>query len=595
MPAGTNPATNNVTGAGEVKGQDNTRTKLEVLRSELETKRSSYISHWRTLGNFITPRRPRFTTTDANKGGSRTNNIIDDTATDAASTLAAGMMSGITSPARPWFKLTTPDPQLANSANVKAWLEEVAERMQTVFLRSNLYNVLPIAYSDIGTFGTSAIFVEEDFDDVVRFYPMPIGSYYLATDRKGNVDTFFREYRMTVRQIVDEFGRHNGPRDEDIDWTNISSNVKNQYERGIREQEYDIYHVIKPNSEYDPTRGGSEFKKFISIYYEAGKGENSNLPASDLANKFLRQRGYDFFPVLAPRWEKTGEDVYGSNCPGMRSLGNVKQIQVMERRGAQAIHKMIDPPMTGPSSLKSSKTSILPGDITYSDERDGQKGFRPAHEIRFPLDMLEAKEEQIRRRIERAWYVDLFLMLARMDNSREITATEIAERKEEKILALGPVLEQLNQDLLDPLINIVFAFMVRQDLIPAPPPELEDVQLKVEYISVMAQALKQAGLANMDRFAAFVQNAATVMPDALDKINIDKMIDEYAKALGVPEGVLRTDEEVGQIRDLRAQFAQKQAEAQQARENAAAARDMAAADMSGDNALTRVADEAAAA
>ena len=172
-------------------------------------------------------------------------------------------------------------------------------------------------------------------------------------------------------------------------------------------------------------------------------------------NKILRKSGFDIFPVVAPRWEITGEDVYGTMCPGMVAIGDVKMLQTLQKRKSQAIEKIINPPMIGPAALKSVKTSILPGDITYSDEREGRAGFRPIHEINFPVGDVSNDIREVQFMIRRAFYEDLFLMLATSDR-RQITATEIDERKEEKLIALGPVLEQLNQDLLDPLIDITF-------------------------------------------------------------------------------------------------------------------------------------------
>jgi len=563
------------------------RQEYEVLRAQLEFERTSFISHWRDLNDYINPRRGRFFTADVNRGDRRSKNIIDSTATLAARTLRSGMMSGVTSPARPWFRLTTPDPKMAEYEPVKNWLHEVSQRMSTSFLRSNLYNVLPIIYGDIGTFATGAMMIEEDFDDVLRCYPFPIGSYMIANNDKLKVDVFFREFRMTVRQLVQRFGRKkpNG----DFDWSNFSIHVKNSWDRGAYEDWIDVCHVIKPNQDYDPNKLESKFKKYSSCYYERGylAGTGSGYLSTADEDRYLSEKGYDFFPILAPRWEVTGEDVYGTDCPGMAALGDIKQLQLGEKRGAEAIEKMIRPPMTGPTSLRNQKASILPGDITYVDVREGQQGFRAAHEVNFRLEALENKQAQVRERIRRAYFEDLFLMLASSDR-RQITAREIEERHEEKLLALGPVLEQLNQDLLDPLIDNAFDIHVRQGLIPPPPEELQGVKLKVEYVSVMAQAQKLVGLAGVERFVGFVGNMAQAVPSVLEKINADQIVDVYGDMTSIPPGIVRPDEEV---EAMRAQAAEAQAAQQKLmaiKEASGAAKNLASADLSGDNALTQV-------
>jgi len=270
-------------------------------------------------------------------------------------------------------------------------------------------------------------------------------------------------------------------------------------------------------------------------------------------DKFLREAGYDLFPIVAPRWEVTGEDVYGTDCPGMTALGDVKQLQTEQKRKAQAIEKMVNPPMTGPTSLKNARASILPGDITFTDEREGQKGFRPSHEVDPRIRELMEDIQDVRNTIRRAFFEDLFLMLAQSDR-REITAREIDERHEEKLLALGPVLEQLNQDALDPIIDLSFAFHYKQGRLPPVPKELDGQNLKIEYISTMAQAQKLVGIGGLERFANF---AATMIklsgdPSMADKVNFDQMLDEHASATGVPPTIIRSDEEVAAMRAARA-------------------------------------------
>jgi len=519
------------------------RQKLDVLRAQLINERSSFDSHWRDIADYIAPRKSRFDITDVNRGDKRNQKIIDSTATLALRTMQAGMMSGITSPARPWFRLTTPDPNLAEFGPVKEWLHFVTNRMGTSFLRSNLYNALPNVYGYLGLHGTACMMIEEDFKDVMHARVFPTGSYCIAADSKGRVNVFSREFRMTVRQVIEVFAEM---KDGKPMWDNISQTVKNQYDQGNYEAWVDVCHMIVPNDDYKINSISGKEKKFSSCYFERSSGQSDNDQ-----RKFLREAGYDYFPILAPRWETIGEDVYATNCPGMIAIPDVKQLQVVERRIAQAIEKMVNPPMVAPASMKNSAATILPGGITYADIRDGQQGFRPAHEVRAPLAEIENKQVQVRERIRRAFFEDLFLMLAQSDR-RQITAREIDERHEEKLLALGPVLEQLNQDLLDPLIDISFDIHVKQGLIPPPPEELDGVGLKVEYVSMMAQAQKYVGRAGIDTFAGFCAQLMQVAPEIKDKLKMDQFVDVYGDITGVPPTLIATDEEAAAIREDRA-------------------------------------------
>lgn len=581
------------------------RQALEILRAQLELERSSHIGHWKDLANNILPRRPRFVLSDTNRGERRNLAIVDTTATLACRTLKSGMMGGVTSPARPWFKLTTPDPDIAELPHVKDWLTKVEDNMSGVFLRSNLYQCLPNVYGDLGTFANAAMMVEEDFGNVVRFYVFPIGSYMMSVDEKGRVNVFLRDFRMTVRQLVNKFGKSGSG---GIDWTNISDYVRNAWYENRREQWIDVCHVILPNDEYDENSPSAKHKKFSSCYYERGgsggttQGQIITSTASTGDGKILRESGYDYFPVMCPRWEVTGEDAYGTDCPGMTALGDIKQLYTMIKRRAQAAEKKINPALKGPSALLSRKVSLLPGDFTADDAREGQQGLRPVHEVAMDLAEFTNLIAEIRHNIQRAFFEDLFL-LASNDERSNVTAMEIGVRKEEKLLMLGSVLEQLNQDLLDPLIDNTFEIMLRQSrdangqffehgLIPPPPPEVQGMKLKVEYVSIMAAAQKALALTSIERFSSFIREYASVDPGILMKVNRDKMAEQYADGAGLSTHIIHTDEEVQAMQQQQAQAAAAQQKMAAMQQGADAAQKLGSTDMTQDSALTRLVDSA---
>lgn len=571
---------------GREKGK---REKLDILRQKLLLERASFEPQWKQLGCYMRPQRVRLSITEGNKGHKRNQMIIDSTASLAARTLSAGMMSGITSPARPWFKLSVPNKQLAEFGPVKIWLQTVTERMLSLFLKSNLYNVLPVLYSDIGVFGTSAVFMEEDFETVARFYSFPIGSYMLGTDDKGRVRIFIREFRFTVRQVVEKFASLN--EDGGRDFSNISEHVKILWDKDCKEEWIDIVHAVVPNDDFDPDKIESKFKRYLSVYYERGtdtKNERNHLTDND-KSKFLSEKGYNHFPVLAPRWETSGEDVYGTDCPGILELGDVKALQTLQKRMAQAIEKLVNPAMTGSSALRNNKPSILPGDITYEDVREGQKGFRPVHEVDPRVQEVLLLIQDHQKRIDAGFFKDLFLMISQSDR-REITATEIDARQEEKLFALGPVLEQLNEDLLDPLIDNMFNFANEQGMFPEPPEELQGAALKVEYVSVAAQAQKLVGLGSLERFMRFTGEVSQLTGDPTnwDKVDVEQAIDVYADRLGVDVTIVRPDEEVDEIKQGRAE---QQAQAQRMEAIAGAAdtaKTLSEADLEKDSALKQM-------
>ncbi len=511
------------------------KEQLTKQLAQLEQERTTFEPHWRELSDFIIPRGSRFLTSEANRGDRRNTKIVDPTATMANRTLSSGMMSGITSPARPWFKLATPDPEMMDYGPVKLWLETVQNRMNDMFNKSNLYQSLPIIYSSLGTFGTGALAVLEDDEDVIRTMPFPVGSYYIANSPRLSVDTCFRKFSMTVRQLVREFGLNN-----------VSSSTKSAFENGTYEKWVDVVHAVYPNMNRETGKMNAKNKAFRSVYFEVG-GDN---------DKVLRESGYDEFPIMAPRWEVNGEDVYGSSCPGMIALGQVKALQLEQRRKAQQIDKQTNPPMIGPTSLKTQRVSLLPGDITYVDQVTGAEGLRPAYMVNPNLGDLLGDIQDTRQLINSAYFVDLFMMLQNV-NTRSMPVEAVIEMKEEKLLMLGPVLERLNDEFLDPLIDRAFSMMARKNMLPPPPDVMQGMPLRIEYISVMAQAQKAIGLSSLERFVGFVGNLASAKPEALDKLDVDQAIDNYAVMSGVSPTVVVPQEQAQQTRNDRAQQQQQ--------------------------------------
>lgn len=518
---------------------DSLKRQLNKQLSQLKAERLSFEPHWRELSDFTRPRSTRFTASEVNRGDRRNSKIIDPAAVMAARTLSSGMMSGITSPARPWFRLATPDRDLMDYGPVKLWLETVEQRMNEVFNRSNLYQSLPLMYEDLGTFATGAMAVVADPQRVIRTVPFPTGSFYIANGADLSVDTAVREFSMTVRQVITEFGMDA-----------VSDTVKSQWNSGQYGQWVNVVHAVYPNLDRQTGKLEAKHKAYKSVYYEANSTDD----------KLLRESGYDEFPIMAPRWEVNGEDVYGSSCPGMVALGSVKALQLLQRRKAQMIDKITNPPLQAPASIKSQRISTIPGGINYLPMADVNNQIKPLFQI--PANGTNGLLEDIqdtRQIIDHAYFVDLFRMMQTV-NTRSMPVEAVAEMREEKLLMLGPVLQRLDSELLDKLINRTFSVMAENNLLPVPPDEMQGMQLKVEYISVMAQAQKAIGVSSIERFIGFTSGIGQFKQEALDKINVDETIDAYAASIGVPPSVVATNEQVAQIREQRAQ---QQAMAQQ--------------------------------
>jgi hypothetical protein len=410
--------------------------------------------------------------------------------------------------------------------------------MRDIFARSNTYRAFHSMYGELGAFGTGVSIIADDFENVLHHYPLTAGEYCIATDFRGNVTTLYREFQKTVHELVGEFG-----------YDACSATVKRLHDSGNIDQWVTVVHAIEPRADREIGKLNSKNKPWRSVYFEAGRN----------AEEVLSDSGFDRFPVIAPRWDVTGGDIYGSS-PAMDALGDVKQLQQEQLRKGQGIDYKTKPPLQMPTALRGTDTDSLPGGIAFLDAGAGQ-GIRTQFEVNLDLSHLLADIQDVRGRINSAFYADLFLMLSSQVDSR-MTATEVAERHEEKLLMLGPVLERLHNEMLSPMIEITFERMMAANVVPPPPPALNGAGLNIEFVSMLAQAQQAVGVNSIDRFVGMIANVSGIKPDIADKLDSDYLADAYSDALGVDPELIVPSDKVALVRQARAQQAQQAQQAQ---------------------------------
>ena len=510
----------------DVNDRDYFMRKLSAMRSE----RSSFISHYQELSQFVQPRRGRFLVTDRNKGDKRYQSIINSRATQAHRTARSGMLAGSMSPARPWFALATPDPDMMEFGPVKAWLWKVELLMRAIFNGSNLYNMAPVMLGEMSLFATGCMTHVDDFDSVARFYTHTAGSYMIGQNDKFEVDTIAREFEFTVDQMMGQFG-----------YENCSRSVRNAYDNGNYGSWFPVNHFIEPNPRADKRSPLSSSKPFRSVYFEPGN-------SADEKKKFLEMKGFDEFPAYVPRWDVTGEDIYGTDCPAMTALGDVKGLQIEEKRKAQGLDKTVNPALKGPASLMNKPVSSLPGGLTIYDNDGSKEGLSAIYEVRLDIAALMADIRGVEQRIDEAFFVPLFKPITEMRGIQPKNERELIERNQEALLLIGPVLERLHGEFLTKMIDRTFNQCVRAGLLPPAPPELQGRPLKVEYISTLAQAQRAVATNGIERLTGYIAGLVEAGLSDGKKFDGDQAIDEYAAVIGVPPRLVVPDEVVAQRR-----------------------------------------------
>lgn len=540
---------------------------------QMEAMRWSWWQHWRLLARYIQPRLGRFLATamyTAGRGHPKNQSIINSTGSTAANRFAAGMMAGASSPARPWFKLVAGREDLAEDPDVKAWLDTVQKVMNRVFAKSNFYRSLATVYENLGVFGSAAMLIYEDFEDVIRCYVPAMGEFYLANDGRLDCTTLYRKFTMTIGEITTRWpaGRY-------------SETIKSAIVNNKLENEIIVGHAIELNDKRVAGVPGHKGMAYRELYWEFGQGEST----------WLDVKGYHEKPFCGGRWNVTSNDAYG-RAPGMDALGDIIQIQIQEREKAKAIQKVNNPPLVADSRLKNEPATSIPGGVTYVPNGAASEGFKSLYQIEPDIAAIIQDIERTEGRVKAVFFEDLFLAISQLDTVR--TATEVVERKEEKMLMLGPPLERTHNEVLDVAIDRVYGICTRARLFPPPPPAMHGDFIGVEYVSPLAQAQKAVATTAMERLAGFVGNLAAgqegagKVPEVLDKVDFDEMVDEYADAIGAPPKLIVSQRKVAQIRAQRAQQQQQQAQAEQMAQASQTAKNLGQTPTTGGNAASDV-------
>ena len=531
------------------------RTHLEARLMMARSWRFSWIEHWALIAQYLNPRRSLWLSqggvdqpvpNSMVRGLPVNQAIVDPTATYAMQVCAAGMKEGLMSSSRPWFKFKPGirDHELDRAGQI--WYEDLEDRVYTVMAESNFYDASTQMFRDLVSYATSPMLIYEDDEDVIRCYVPVVGEYYIFVGSRFRPEGMYRQYNLTVAQMVEEFGLENCPSDVQTMWEQKGSGL---------EREFIVAHAIEPNfgiqrfgeaTEVGKVKGDFAFKELYWVW-----GRNSSQP--------LSKRGFKDLPFIAPRWAVNGNDPYGTDSPGMIALGDIMQLQQETRRKAELLEKVVRPPLNAPIEMKNQPSSMLPGHLNYST--DPSKGIQPIIKVDAQgLPGISQDLQLIQQRIKTGFFNDLFLMLAQ--TTKDMTAFEVAQRQQEKLTVLGPVIDRFQNEGASLAIKRILAIMARKRLIPPMPQSLVGVPMQVEYIGMLYLAQKAARTAATERFVKMVQECTGVYREAPDVINWDDMLTEYADDLSVTHKAVNDKDAIKKLRMQRAQAEQQAQQAQ---------------------------------
>ena len=518
------------------------------LNSLYAWRQTWWSTNYNDIAKYIAPRRSLLLTQGSGgiptpnsmmRGVPINNQIVDPCATLALRYCAGGMASNLAKPSAPWFKIIPMMLGVDLDADARKWIETTENRIYGVLSISNFYNQFVQECEDIAAYGTSPAIIYEDEENIIRVHVPCVGEYYLDVDASQRVIELYRLILMTVEQEVDFFGIDNVTKETAQLWKGKGAGLQ---------QESIIAHAIEPNYAVGTNKDWKLPGKFPwrEVYWSYGNAGTQPLAC----------RGFWEKPFSASRWATQGNDPYGRS-QGMDVIPDVKQLQVMTRRMAEAIEKMVRPPLIADEKLKNQPASGLPGHVTFMPGLDAHNGMRSIYNVNPDVAALVQNIEKISQRIEKGFFKDIFMAISNLQGDQR-TATEIQARRAEAMQVLGPVVENLITENLRPKLKRIYSIMMRKHLIDPLPKSLQGMPLGFDFVSTLALAQKAASIGAMERMAALIGNLTPVFPEARDKFNVDDFIDESGAMLGTPQTIIYDADHVKQVRDARNKQAQQQ-------------------------------------
>ena len=501
----------------------------------LKSQRQNWESHWQEVADYMQPRKADVTKTRS-KGDKRTELIFDGSPLQSVELLAASLHGMLTNPSTPWFSLRFKQNDMENEDEAKEWLEDATEVMYAAFNKSNFQQEIFELYHDLITFGTAAMFIEEDDEDILKFSTRHINEIFIAENDKGRIDTVFRKFSLSARATIQKFG-------------DVSINIATKANKDPYE-EVEILHAVYPRSDFDPRKQDKQNMPFESVYLDAESGDE------------LSVSGFREFPFVVPRYLKASHEIYGRS-PAMTALPDVKMLNEMSKTTIKSAQKQVDPPLLVPDDGFMLPVRTVPGGLNFyrAGTRDRIEPLNIGANTPLGLNM----EEQRRNSIRNAFYVNQLMM----QSGPQMTATEVIQRNEEKMRLLGPVLGRLQSELLKPLIDRAFALILRKNLFRPAPEFLAGTDIEIEYVSPLAKAQKSTELSSIMRAIEILGSLSNVAP-VFDHINMDKLVRHLADIVGVPQKILKPQSELNAERQQAAQQQEQMQQMQQVQQLAEA-------------------------
>jgi hypothetical protein len=551
---------------------------MEKIRAKLRVDRAPYQQHWYDIQELLDPHLVIWDMSTTGFPDFVQDVLMSSKPLQSFDDLVAGLQEGIVPASQMWSRYGLQDDESPLNDDEVVWnyFHTISKTAMGILHRSNFYQQTPSLFRSVSRYMTGAMIMERDTDSYVRFTTFPIGSYYVSNNDKGLVDTFCREFRMKVRQVVEKFcEKENGK----YDLSNLSDAVRNMWlDPAKREEWVQVIHLVFPNPEYDKSKSklNAKYKYYSSNYYEL---------TQNVGGSILQEEGYDFFPIYCVRWWRQFTDAYGVDGPGFKAIGDIRQLYKQIQMYLSAMAKVNEPPLAADPSIAGvvgGQVGTTPGFMTIVPGGSKGGGFGPAYQIQPDLAAIKAGIDDLKKDIDRLCMADIFRMLSNDERQTPPTATEVLQKLQEVSHVIGPIFGNFDHDWIQPMMRDLYWMMLQDGLIPPAPEQLHGAPLKVEVISRIAMTLKMTEITGYQKGIEFATALAQAKQAGNDSLNDDEFLQRVFKALNLPPTTLFSKQQLQTIRQARQQAQDKQQAIENAHKLSGATKNLGQSD-TGDN------------
>lgn len=515
--------------------------------AQLQTWRNTFAQQWEETAELILPTsRNTFYYQNFNYPGmKKTDRQVDASGMMALHRFAAICDSLLTPRNMFWHTLSPAIEELKKDRDTMLWFEQVTKILFKLRYApiANFSSQNQNHYIQLGAFGNAPMFIDQAYDAAgnalraLRYKEIPLGELFMTENHQGLIDGFIRWYRLTARQAMQKFGEERFP-----------EVLRPALEAGS-EYPYNFLHCVWPARDYDPSALDRRRMPFAS-YHVSVEGR-----------VLLSESGYHTFPLAASRYEQTPGETYGRS-PAMMVLPALKTLNAEKTMFLKQGHRAADPVLLTADDGLIDGVSLRPGALNKGGVNSDGKPLvtvLPTGQIQVAKEMMDEE----RALINDAFLVSLFQIL---EETPQMTATEVIERVSEKGILLAPTIGRQQSEYLGPLIDRELDLAARMHLLPPMPPALREAlgAYEATYTSPLSKAMRAQEAAGFMRTVETVKELVQITQDVslLDPFDFDTAIPEIADINSTPFRWMADDKQIAGKRKNRAAAQQQQAQIQ---------------------------------